>query len=119
MLLVRIPCSGAARLARCSLLSAVTLFEGGRVYGAEVINELIFELHASVAMSEGFEGEMKNLANYARWVFPSFACGGGWGWPCRRGLRERRRTWPSMPGGVPFLCPLSPLFVWASLAEGG
>ena len=45
---------------------AVTLFEGGRVYGADVINELIDELHASVAMSEGFEGEMKNLVNYAR-----------------------------------------------------
>lgn len=46
--------------------AAVTLFEGGRVYGAEVIAELIEELHASVAMSEGFEGEMKNLVSYAR-----------------------------------------------------
>lgn len=27
---------------------AVTLFEGGRVYGQDVINELIDELHASV-----------------------------------------------------------------------
>lgn len=45
---------------------SVTLFEGGRVYGAEVIAELIEELHASVAMSEGFEGEMKNLVSYAR-----------------------------------------------------
>ncbi len=36
------------------------------MYGADVINELIDELHASVAMSEGFEGEMKNLVNYAR-----------------------------------------------------
>lgn len=46
--------------------AAVTLFEGGRVYGAEVIAELIEELHASVAMGEGFEGEMKNLVSYAR-----------------------------------------------------
>ncbi|PSC69009.1 puromycin-sensitive aminopeptidase isoform X1 [Micractinium conductrix] len=45
---------------------SVTLFEGGRVYGADVINELIEELHTSVAMSEGFEGEMKNLVAYAR-----------------------------------------------------
>lgn len=44
----------------------MTLFEGGRVYGAEVIAELIEELHASVAMGEGFEGEMKNLVSYAR-----------------------------------------------------
>ena len=42
----------------------------------QVISELIFELHASVAMSEGFEGEMKTLANYARWVGaePSAGC---------------------------------------------
>lgn len=46
--------------------AAVTLFEGGRVYGADVISELIFELHASVAMAEGFEGEMKALVDYAR-----------------------------------------------------
>jgi hypothetical protein len=46
--------------------SAVTLFEGGRVYGAEVIAELIEELHASVEMSQGFEGEMKSLVDYAR-----------------------------------------------------
>lgn len=50
----------------CDPAAAVTLFEGGRVYGAEVIAELIEELHASVAMSEGFEGEMKNLVAYAR-----------------------------------------------------
>ncbi|KAI3436452.1 hypothetical protein D9Q98_005869 [Chlorella vulgaris] len=45
---------------------SVTLFEGGRVYGAEVIAELIEELHASVEMSQGFEGEMKSLVDYAR-----------------------------------------------------
>ena len=44
----------------------VTLFEGGRVYGTDVINELIAELHASVEMSAGFEGEMRALADYAR-----------------------------------------------------
>lgn len=52
----------------------MTLFEGGRVYGADVISELIFELHASVAMSEGFEGEMKTLANYARCVLLQQYC---------------------------------------------
>jgi hypothetical protein len=36
------------------------------VYGADVINELIEELHTSVEMSAGFEGEMKSLVAYAR-----------------------------------------------------
>ena len=45
---------------------SVTLFEGGRVYGAEVISELLAELHASVEMTAGFEGEMRSLAGYAR-----------------------------------------------------
>lgn len=45
---------------------AVTLFEGGRVYGADVIAELIEELHASVEMAAGFEGEMRALVEYAR-----------------------------------------------------
>lgn len=49
---------------RCA--AAVTLFEGGRVYGADVINELIEELHTSVEMSVGFEGEMRALVDYAR-----------------------------------------------------
>lgn len=45
----------------------MTLFEGGRVYGADVIAELARELHASVALGEGFEGEMRALVDYARW----------------------------------------------------
>jgi hypothetical protein len=61
--------------------AAVTLFEGGRVYGADVIAELVEELHASVALGEGFEGEMRSLVDYARW-----ACGRGCGrvtaWLC-------------------------------------
>lgn len=36
------------------------------MYGADVINELISELHASVEMSVGFEGEMRALVDYAR-----------------------------------------------------
>lgn len=44
---------------------SVTLFEGGRVYGSQVINELVEELRASVAMAAGFEGEMAALANTA------------------------------------------------------
>ena len=31
-----------------------------------MINELIEELHASAAMGEGFEGEMRSLVSYAR-----------------------------------------------------
>jgi len=41
---------------------SVTLFEGGRVYGASVINELIDGLQSSVEISKDFEGEMLNLA---------------------------------------------------------
>lgn len=40
---------------------SVTLFEGGRVYGASVINELIDGLQSSVEISKDFEGEMLNL----------------------------------------------------------
>jgi hypothetical protein len=36
----------------------VTLFEGGRVGGAAVIDELITELAASAAAGEFFEGDM-------------------------------------------------------------
>ena len=36
------------------------------MYGAEVIAELTRELHASVEMSAGFEGEMRSLVAYAR-----------------------------------------------------
>ena len=36
------------------------------MYGADVINELIEELHASVEMGAGFEGEMKSLVAYAQ-----------------------------------------------------
>lgn len=41
---------------------SVTLFEGGRVYGTSVIDELVTELKASVEMAAGFEGEMAALA---------------------------------------------------------
>jgi FAM91 C-terminus/FAM91 N-terminus len=44
---------------------SVTLFEGGRVYGTQVINELVEELKASVELAAGFEGEMAMLAGTA------------------------------------------------------
>jgi len=44
---------------------SVTLFEGGRVYGTHVINELVEELKASVDLAAGFEGEMAMLAGTA------------------------------------------------------
>ncbi|KAK9917406.1 hypothetical protein WJX75_004000 [Coccomyxa subellipsoidea] len=53
---------------------SVTLFEGGRVTGAEVISELIFELDASVEAAAGFEGEMQRLAGYARALSTSLRC---------------------------------------------
>ncbi len=49
------------------------------MYGSDVIDELIRELHASVELSQGFEGEMKNLANYARWGWLGRGGGGGGG----------------------------------------
>jgi len=41
---------------------SVTLFEGGRVYGTEVIQELIQALDDSVEIAKDFEGEMASLA---------------------------------------------------------
>jgi len=41
---------------------SVTLFEGGRVYGSDVIDELVNELKSSVKMAAEFEGEMASLA---------------------------------------------------------
>lgn len=42
---------------------SVTLFEGGRVYGSSVINELVEGLRSSLEMSKEFEGEMIDLAS--------------------------------------------------------
>ncbi|CAK0785595.1 hypothetical protein CVIRNUC_008805 [Coccomyxa viridis] len=53
---------------------SVTLFEGGRVTGAEVIAELITELDASVEAAAGFEGEMQRLSGYARALATSLRC---------------------------------------------
>lgn len=53
---------------------SVTLFEGGRVYGKAVMDELIRELYASVEMAQGFEGEMKALANYAKSLAIALEC---------------------------------------------
>jgi hypothetical protein len=43
---------------------SVTLFEGGRVGGAAVIDELITELAASAAAGEFFEGDMVQVTGY-------------------------------------------------------
>jgi hypothetical protein len=45
---------------------SVTLFEGGRVYGAGVIDELVRGLEASIEMSRDFEGEMLELGRTSR-----------------------------------------------------
>ncbi|GLC36568.1 hypothetical protein PLESTM_000461100 [Pleodorina starrii] len=44
---------------------SVTLFEGGRVAGEEVMQELVSELWSSYAAGQGFEGEMLRLIHYA------------------------------------------------------
>lgn len=47
---------------------------GGRVTGKEVIAELVVELRASVQQAEQFEGEMRNLAAYARALAQALDC---------------------------------------------
>lgn len=47
---------------------------GGRVTGREVIAELVVELRASVQAAEQFEGEMRNLAAYARALAQALDC---------------------------------------------
>ena len=53
---------------------SVTLFEGGRVYGASVILELINGLQSSLDMSKDFEGEMLDLAATARSMMAVLTC---------------------------------------------
>ena len=57
---------------------------GGRVTGREVIAELVEELRGSVAAAEQFEGEMRNLAAYAKALAQALDCirtagGNRWG----------------------------------------
>ena len=47
---------------------------GGRVTGKEVIAELVVELRASVQAAEQFEGEMRNLAAYAKALAQAIDC---------------------------------------------
>ncbi len=53
---------------------SVTLFEGGRVYGAGVIDELVRGLESSVELSEGFEGEMRQLGRTSRSMAAVLRC---------------------------------------------
>ncbi len=53
---------------------SVTLFEGGRVYGAGVIDELVRGLESSVELSEGFEGEMLQLGRTSRSMAAVLRC---------------------------------------------
>ena len=52
----------------------MTLFEGGRVYGAGVIDELIRGLESSVEMSKDFEGEMLALGRTSRSMAAVLRC---------------------------------------------
>ena len=47
---------------------------GGRVTGRQVIAELVEELRGSVAAAEQFEGEMRNLAAYAKALAQAIDC---------------------------------------------
>ncbi|KAK9836344.1 hypothetical protein WJX81_007135 [Elliptochloris bilobata] len=53
---------------------AVTLFEGGRVAGAEVVAELVRELEASAEAAAGFEGEMRELGRTAQALAAALRC---------------------------------------------
>jgi hypothetical protein len=53
---------------------SVTLFEGGRVYGASVILELINGLQSSLELSKDFEGEMLDLAVTAKSMMAVLTC---------------------------------------------
>ena len=44
---------------------SVSLFEGGRVSGAGVVDEMVRELWASHEAGRGFEGDMARLTGYA------------------------------------------------------
>ena len=62
---------------------------GGRVTGREVIAELVTELRASVQAAEQFEGEMRNLAAYAKALAQALDCirsAGGNRYPLRSAL---------------------------------
>lgn len=56
------------------MTSLVTHAAGGRVTGKDVIAELVVELRASVQQAEQFEGEMRNLAAYARALAQALDC---------------------------------------------
>jgi len=53
---------------------SVTLFEGGRVYGTSVINELVEGLQSSLEISKDFEGEMVDLASTTMSIAAVLAC---------------------------------------------
>ncbi len=61
---------------------SVSLFEGGRVSGAEVMAEMVRELWASYEAGQGFEGDMLRLTNYTAALATLLeAAGGGAGAP--------------------------------------
>jgi hypothetical protein len=51
---------------------SVTLFEGGRVGGAAVMDELITELAASAAAGEFFEGDMVQVSATQQYTYTFF-----------------------------------------------
>ena len=56
------------------VLNTSAVVAGGRVTGKEVIAELVVELRASVQAAEQFEGEMRNLAAYAKALAQAIDC---------------------------------------------
>jgi hypothetical protein len=53
---------------------AVTLFEGGRIHGNSVIDELLQELRVSTSMAASFEGEMAHLGKSAESLAQILEC---------------------------------------------
>lgn len=77
---------------------------GGRVTGAEVIAELIQELHASAEVAQQFEGEMQKLASHARCTFLSWDFAHSWGTCVQWTWHEGRACLPCSALAVALEC---------------
>jgi len=74
---------------------SVTLFEGGRVYGTSVINELVEGLRSSLEISKDFEGEMVDLASTTMSIAAVLACLQSQGRPIELLRKESMESLPA------------------------
>lgn len=74
---------------------SVTLFEGGRVYGTSVINELVEGLQSSLEISKEFEGEMIDLASTTMSIAAVLSCLQSQGRPIELLRKESMESLPT------------------------